>query len=107
MGFEGSWTICKMDMWNEKYFNMEAQAYILIDSRCRGEFEFGLVTASFMGKVLSIGDEEVFEFRFKGSDEMDETSGIGRLKLKDENNVEGKFEFDDGDSSGFYAKRKT
>ena len=37
--------------------------------------------------------------------EMDETSGEGWLKIVDENNIEGEFQFDEGDSSGFNAIR--
>ena len=105
MNFEGKWNICEMDMWDKDYFNMEVQAYISIDSSGRGNFQFGLVSGDIRGKVRNINDGKTFEFRFEGMAEMDETSGEGWLKIVDENNIEGEFEFDEGDSSGFNAIR--
>lgn len=40
--FVGTWHIYEMETWDEDYFNMEVQAYIEIDSRNLGHFQFGL-----------------------------------------------------------------
>ena len=44
MDYTGTWHICKMEMWDAEYFNMETQAHITIDSDNMGDFQFGLVS---------------------------------------------------------------
>ena len=44
MEFEGTWHIYEMEMWDKDYFNMEVQAYIEINERNLGNFQFGLVS---------------------------------------------------------------
>ena len=44
MKFEGTWHINDMENWDEDYFNMDGQAYVEIDKRGSGNFQFGLVT---------------------------------------------------------------
>jgi flagellar hook assembly protein FlgD len=103
--FTGTWHIEEMEMWDEDYFNMEVQAYITIDKNDRGEFQFGLVTGSIDGGVIKNESGEIFEFTWDGSDENDEASGSGWLKLKAKNTLEGKIKIHHGDSSLLSAKR--
>ena len=105
MKYVGTWHICKMEMWDESYFNMEVQAYIRISADGTGDFQFGLVTGEFDGEIVGQGSREKFEFTWEGSDEMDSASGSGWVKLKDEKTIEGKIKFHQGDSSTFLAKR--
>jgi len=105
MKFEGTWHITDMENWDEDYFNMEVQAYIEIDKRGSGDFQFGLVTGQIDGEIVKEGKSEKLEFTWEGSDENDEAFGSGWLKLKDKNELEGKIKFHQGDSSLFMAKR--
>ena len=59
------------------------------------------------GDLEAIDDVERFSFTWEGSDEMDEASGSGWLKLadEDENEVEGCIDLHQGDRSGFKARR--
>ncbi len=100
--FAGIWHIYEMEMWSEDYFNMECQAFIEIKENDRGNFQFGLVVAILEGQVEG---DDYFSFDWGGSDEMDEAHGTGWLELKSEGELEGLFEFDNGDESGFKAKR--
>ncbi len=50
--FVGTWHIYEMEMWDDDYFNMEVQAYVAIDSRNLGDFQFGLVSGQIDGKVV-------------------------------------------------------
>lgn len=50
-------------------------------------------------------DGEKFRFRWDGSDECDEASGSGWLKLKGENYLDGHIELDEGDESDLVAER--
>ena len=104
MKFTGTWHITEMDEWGEDYCNMEVQAYIKLDREGNGEFQFGLVRGYVSDGWLD-EDGEGYEFRWKGSDEMDEASGSCLLNLTDKDHIEGEFTFDNGDSSGFQAVR--
>jgi hypothetical protein len=103
--FTGTWHIYEMETWDEDYFNMEVQAYITIDKNNGGEFQFGLVTGSIDGEITKTASSEILEFTWDGSDECDEVSGSGWIKLKDKTTIEGKINFHHGDSSLFSAKR--
>ena len=103
--FEGTWHIYEMEAWDEDYFNMEVQAYIQINEKRLGDFQFGLVNGYLDGKVIEYGGEERFEFTWEGQDENDPVSGSGWLKFKGENNLEGRIKIHLGDGSMFWAKR--
>ncbi len=105
MDFAGTWHIYEMGAWDEDYFNMEAQAYIIIDPDGAGEFQFGLVFADTDGKVVEHSDGERLEFSWQGSDEDAPVNGCGWMKMKDANTVEGEFRFHYGDDSTFAARR--
>ena len=101
--FEGLWHIYEMELWDADYFNMEVQAFIEIDSKGVGEFQFGLVSGSL--DIDEIGGDGRMEFTWSGSDENDEAFGSGWLELKDKNTLKGKIKFHQGDKSKFSAKR--
>jgi hypothetical protein len=105
MKYAGTWHIYEMELWDESYFNLEVQAYIKISSKGTGDFQFGLVSGEINGEIVKQDSKEKFEFTWKGNDEMDPASGSGWIKLKDENIIEGKIKFHQGDSSKFLAKR--
>jgi hypothetical protein len=105
MKFEGTWHITDMENWDEDYFNMEVQAYIKIDKRGSGDFQFGLVAGQIDGEIVNDQSGEKLEFTWEGNDESDEAFGSGWLKLKDKNTLEGKIKFHQGDSSLFTAER--
>lgn len=90
-----------MENWDEDYFNMEVQAYIEIDKRGSGEFQFGLVRGSIDGELVKDASGETLEFTWDGEDENDEASGSGWLRLKDKNTLQGKIKLHQGDSSCF------
>ena len=94
-----------MEMWDKEYFNMEVQAYFRINKDLNGKFQFGLVSGTFDGEKVTEGAEEKIEFTWEGNDECDPASGSGWLKLRDQETMEGKIKFHEGDSSKFLAKR--
>ena len=105
MALEGTWDIYEMSNWDADYFNMEVQAYVTVDESWRGDFQFGLVTGSIDGEMVQDRDGERLEFTWEGVDECDEASGSGWLKLKGEDELEGRIKFHGGDSSTFTAKQ--
>ncbi|QTA85743.1 hypothetical protein [Desulfonema magnum] len=103
MKFAGTWHIVEMEMWDESYFNMEVQAYIKINKKGNGNFQFGLVTGYIDGEFIK--EDEKLEFTWEGNDEMDTASGSGWVKMKEKDIIEGKIKFHMGDRSMFTAKR--
>ena len=92
-------------MWDEDYFNMDVQAFIEIDAKGHGNFQFGLVSGEIDGEIVQDDSKERFEFTWEGNDECDPASGSGWLELKEKNTIQGKIKFHMGDSSIFLAKR--
>jgi hypothetical protein len=105
MKFNGTWHITEMENWDEEYCNMEVQAYIEIDERGSGDFQFGLVTGAVDGEIETDKLGEKLEFTWDGADENDEANGSGWLRLKDDDTLEGKIKIHGGDSSLFLAER--
>ena len=105
MLYAGTWHILEMEMWDEDYFNMEVQAFILIEPNGIGNFQFGLVSGTLDGDVLKTGKEERFEFTWEGQDENDPILGSGWLKLSGKDKVRGSIKIDLGDRSSFIAVR--
>ncbi|MDJ0706882.1 MAG: UPF0158 family protein [Leptolyngbyaceae cyanobacterium MO_188.B28] len=105
MTFEGTWHISEMEMWDEDYFNMEVQAYVTVNNRGTGDFQFGLVSGQIDGEIVKDGKTERFEFTWEGNDECDEASGAGWLRLKTADELEGRIKLHGGDSSMFAARR--
>ena len=103
--FIGTWNIIEMDQWDTDYINMETQAYIKVDKKGNGEFQFGLVWGEINGEIVEVGNEQRFSFTFEGNDEMDSVSGDGWLKAIDENSLQGLIRFHSGDSSLLKAER--
>ncbi len=103
--FVGTWHIYEMEEWDKDYFNMEVQAYVKINEKNTGEFQFGLVSGYIDGEIDDDPEDRRFEFTWDGNDECDPASGSGWLKLKDADTLEGKIKFHYGDSSKFWAKR--
>jgi len=100
---KGRWNIQEMENWDEEYFNMEEQAFILIEENKNGKFLFGLVNGYFHGDIYSINDIKRFEFTWEGNDEMDEASGFGWITLESKTKIKGEIRFHQGDSSEFIA----
>ena len=105
MDFTGTWHVHEMEMWDEEYFNMEVQAFIRIDSRGQGEFQFGLVVGVFHGKIVEYPHDLRFEFIWEGADEGEPDFGSGWIKLKNKDTLEGEFRSHNSDDSTFLARR--
>ena len=107
MKYEGTWHITEMEMWDDKYLNMEVQAYIQIRRDGSGAFQFGLVSGQIDGEVVATANGDRFEFTWAGNDENDEASGSGWLARESKNLLEGTIKIHHGDSSTLTAERAT
>ncbi len=105
MDFTGEWHIYEMEQWDEDYFNMDVQAYIMIEPDNMGHFQFGLVYGDIDGRIVEYADGKRFEFTFEGNEECEHVFGCGWVKIKEKDVLEGEFRFHLGDSSTFLAMR--
>lgn len=101
----GTWHIYEMSEWDEDYINMEVQAFVRIEDDGKGEFRFGLVSGQISGGFVKDGDGERFKFTWEGSDEGECVSGDGWIRVKDDENAEGKIRFHSGEISLFIATK--
>lgn len=106
MDFTGTWHIYEMELWDEDYFDMDVQAYILIEPDNMGYFQFGLVYGDIDGRIVDYADGKRFEFTWEGNDECDHVFGSGWVKIREKDVLEGEFRFHRGDSSSFLARRE-
>lgn len=103
--FVGMWRIYEMEDLEEKNFNMDVQAYIDIEPRNLGSFQFGLISGEIDGKVVRYTGKERFEFTWLGHDEGEPANGSGWIELKDSETLEGEFRIHFGDDSKFQARK--
>jgi hypothetical protein len=47
-----------MEAWDEDYLDMEVQAYLRMDAKGLGDFQFGLVSGQIDGELEWCGDED-------------------------------------------------
>ena len=103
--FIGTWRITKMSEWSNDYVNEEVQAFIKIEKSGMGEFHFGLVQGSMCGNFKKNEEGMIFDFTFEGTDECEQTSGDGWMKINADATAEGEIRFHLGDMSKFWAKK--
>lgn len=101
--FVGNWEIFAMEDFDEDYMNAGEIAFIKIGKSNRGKFKFGYVEGELQGKLKS---EDIYEFKWEGTDELDEVDGDGIIKIMSNNNLEGEINFFTSDKYKFQARRK-
>ncbi len=94
-----------MSEWDQDYLNMEVQAFIRIDNKGTGEFQFGLVSGQIQGRFKKGTDGVTFDFNWEGSDEGEYVSGNGWIHYRDNENAEGEVRFYSGEISLFKASK--
>lgn len=95
-----------MSEWDDDYVNEEVKAFIKIEKSGMGEFHFGLVQGSMSGDFMKLEGNLIYDFTFEGSDECDQASGDGWMKINADRTAEGEIRFHLGDKSKFWAKKK-
>jgi hypothetical protein len=104
--FPGRWHIVSMSTWDEDYLNEEVQAYIEIDDRGGGSFQFGYVQGQIDCQTTSREGQPAVEFSWEGGDGADGTPLAGRgWAILQENELHGMIFIHQGDDSEFVAER--
>ena len=102
--FLGLWHIVSMTEWNEDYFNEEVQAFIELEEKGRGHFQFGYVQGTMDWRGTTRDGEPSVEWSWEGNDEMDPLPGPG-LGGAEGDGLHGMIFIHLGDESGFVAER--
>ena len=97
----GTWRIVTTDLWDRSYLDMLQPAFIRFEPTGRGEMRFGCVVATLEADYAS----DDAEFTWRGSDELDETSGEGFAELEPDGSIAGEITFASGDTASFKAVR--
>lgn len=102
----GKWRIVHMDDFTKKDIDEEVPAFIEVESGGTGESQFILVRGALCGDFKN---NEVFDFTWDGSDECDEASGDGWMKIRPDGGTtaEGEIRFHCGDTHKFRAVMAT
>ena len=102
--FTGRWRIISMSAWDEDYIDEEEEGYFEFDEAVSGEFHFGYVHGHMDCRPTTRDGEPAVEWTWEGNDEMDPAQGRGWAALKGDE-LHGMIFFNQGDDSGFVAKR--
>ena len=102
--FRGRWHIVSMDEWNVDDMQKEGPAFIEFGADQMGKFRFGLTSGDIDYLITNRGKLPALEWTWEGMDEMDPCTGRGWAVLEGDE-LHGMFFFDQGDESGFVAKR--
>ena len=102
--FVGRWHIESMEQWDEDFINAEVRGFIEFDEKGGGEFQFGYAHGWMDCRLVTRDGEPAVEWTWEGNDEMDPAQGRGWAVLEGDE-LHGMIFFDQGDDSGFVAKR--
>ena len=98
MSLRGRWHVVE----TPGYDMAGAGSYILFD-QTGGEFALDCLTGSIYGAC----NGNAVEFEWDGNDEMDEASGSGWAKLRDDGTLQGEICLHNGDDIPFIAQRQS
>lgn len=102
--FVGLWRIVSMPDFEDSYLNEEVRAFIEIDVRNSGEFQFGYVHGYMDCRLTARDGGPAIEWTWDGNDEMDAAQGRGVAILK-KTELHGTIFFHQGDDYEFVAKK--
>jgi hypothetical protein len=106
--FVGRWRIVSMSQWEDEYLDEVVEAYIELDERGGGSFQFGDIRGVLDYREGRRDGQPAAEFSWEGGDGADGTplTGRGWAMPKDEC-LHGIFAIHMGDESDFEATRAT
>ena len=99
--FSGTWRITEMEIWDQEFIDLVVPGHFTFDGFGKGFFQFGAIEGQM---IYGVGSD--LDFKWNGTDEMDEISGHGWCELVDKNMISGEIYFDNEEESTFKAQRK-
>jgi hypothetical protein len=103
--FVGRWNIYEMELWAKDDIDLLGPAEIVIGARGNGTFRFIAVVGELAWRSGKRGRAEALVFTWEGTDDMDDASGSGWVRLTRAGEIVGSIAFHAGDESGFKARR--
>ena len=102
--YVGTWRITEMELWDQDFIDLVSPGQVVVYKDGRGSLSFGAVEIDMDCTTEKDGRNNRLAFTFVGSDEGDEVSGNGWVKLYG-NELRGEIRFHLGDKSWFRARR--
>ena len=102
--FLGSWRITHMDEWGPDYLDLIVPAFITIEPKAAGSFQFGAVAGWLDYRVVTSRDGARLEWSWQGSNDSDEACGRGWAVI-DHEVLRGHLFIHASDDSAFVAVR--
>jgi len=102
--YAGTWRITEMELWDQDFIDLVSPGQVVVYKDGRGLLSFGAVEVDMDCITEKNGRNNRLAFTFVGSDEGDEVSGNGWVKLQG-NELRGEICFHLGDKSWFRARR--
>ncbi len=101
----GVWRISWMELWSQPFVDLAGPGRIRLEADGQGEMTFIAVRAWLDCEPRDADD--VVEFSWEGTDEGDQRSGRGWVRLGEKDGLSGRIWFHMGDASDFRAVRDT
>jgi hypothetical protein len=102
--YVGKWRITHMDEWDQDFVDLVAPGYVKIQKDGSGTFQFAAVQGEMDCRFEKTADNTVLGFSWDGSDECDQASGRGWIRVNGKQ-MEGHIFFHPGDDSKFTAEK--
>ena len=93
-----------MDQWDQDFVDLEVPGHVTVRKDGTGSFQFGMVQGELDCRIDDIGGIHLLAFTWDGSDECDQVSGRGWVRMTGRQ-LEGHIYIHLGDDSGFTAKK--
>ena len=93
-----------MDQWDQEFVDLVVPGHVTIRKNGKGSFQFGAVEGEMDCHIQKTDTHEQIEFTWDGFDECDPASGRGWVRVDGEE-MSGHLFFQEGDDSGFKAKK--
>ncbi|MEM1123124.1 MAG: hypothetical protein AAGJ18_21960 [Bacteroidota bacterium] len=103
--FEGTWNILEIEDYEQSDLHAMGTPFLKIDKYGRGKFEFSYVMGRFDGQLKTRGGKRLV-FKWEGVDGDHYDGGIGEIRLRDKDTIEGELSFEHVPESAFVAERR-
>ena len=103
--FEGIWDIQELEGWDLDHLEETRIPHFKINKYGSGQFEFDYTLGAFDASLKTRGGKRLV-FKWQGNDADHEDGGIGEIRLRDKDIIEGELSFEYVGESFFIAKRR-
>ena len=103
--FVGIWDIQEIEDFEQDDLHAMGIPFIKIDKYGSGRFEFSYIFGRFEGSLKTRGGKRL-AFKWEGADGDHYDGGIGEIRLRYKDTIEGELSFEHVPESAFIAKRR-